>query len=110
MLILEIQSKLFYINQEIEKEQALKDSVKHYKDCDLKTMIVHQTTAAIRTWEAAKEMLVEIITAEEERTIQMSGDEWLQHENKMKKIAAQVDVRGGMVDGPGKRGMGKLVL
>jgi hypothetical protein len=95
-MIKEINKQLDRINAQIETERRIHESWTKYVDCDIKTKVIHQSIGVIRGLEIAKESLEYIIA--QQQNDQMSTDEWLIHHNNMKKIADQVDHRGGMVN------------
>lgn len=93
-MISEIEKQLARIKAQIEAEKQVHDVWTKYMDCDIKTKVIHQAIGMVRGLEVAKESLEYILKQEPE---QMTTDEWLLHDQKMKRIAGQVDNRGGIV-------------
>jgi hypothetical protein len=86
-LILEINKQLKRITDQIETEKRIHEVWTRYKDCDMKTQVIHQSIGVIRGLEIAKESLEYILA--QEITDQLSIDEY--------HIADQIDYRGGLV-------------
>lgn len=100
MLISEIKKQLERIDAQIETEKRIHEAWTRYVDCPMKTAVIHQSIGVIRGLEIAKEAMEYIIRQEEANANQMSmfpPDEWMIREEEMKKIANQIDNRGGMV-------------
>lgn len=94
-LISEIEKQLARIKAQIETKKRIHDAWTKYVDCDIKTKVIHQSIGVIRGLEIAKESLEYILA--QQTNDQMSTDEWLLHDQKMKSIVDQIDTRGGMV-------------
>jgi hypothetical protein len=99
-LISEVKKQLKRIEAQIETEKRIHDAWTKYVDCEIKTVVIHQSIGVIRGLEIAKESLEYILNHADPMKDQMTTDEWLLHDQKMKRIAEQVDNRGGMVKPP----------
>lgn len=58
MTIQRIEQELTEINNHIEAEKKLLNATQNYRDCELKTMVVHQCQGAIRGLEVGREKLL----------------------------------------------------
>jgi hypothetical protein len=98
-LIQEIKKQLERINAQIETEKRIHAVWSTYADCTIKTAVIHQSIGLIRGLEIAKESLEYTLKqAEPEPQMELfPTDEWMAHDMRMKQIAGQIDIRGGMV-------------
>jgi hypothetical protein len=100
MLISEIEIQIERINVQIEAEKRIHEVWSRYVDCAMKTAVTNQSIGIIRGLEIAKEAMEYIIRQEKAKGNQLElfpADEWMIREQEMKKIANQIDNRGGMV-------------
>jgi hypothetical protein len=95
----EIQRQLDRIEEQIKSIQKVHATWTKYKECEMKTAVIHQSIGMIHGLEAAKESLEYIRDQQQPPNEQLTTDEWLiDHENR-KRIMEQIDIRGGMING-----------
>jgi hypothetical protein len=83
-LISEIKKQIQLIKTQIEAEQKIHAIYTNYKDCPMKTAVIHQSIGVVRGLEIAKESLEYVLEQQKEKEYQMSTDEWMAMEQRMK--------------------------
>jgi hypothetical protein len=85
-LISEIKNQIKQIEIQIEAEQKIHAIYTKYKDCPMKTAVIHQSIGVVRGLEIAKESLEYILNQQKTTEYQMTTDEWMMMEERMKGI------------------------
>jgi hypothetical protein len=91
-LISEIKAEIKRINKQIEIETELNKTMAKYKDCPLKTMVIHQTVGSVRALEFAKKSLERLEELADPLKNQLTTDEWLLNDQRMKEIAQKAEL------------------
>lgn len=93
----ELKKQIERMENQLESEKMVVKAWESYTESALKTIVLNQAHGVIRGLEVGLESLEYVLDRAEPKNVQMTTENWLENDSRIKEIIKQIDTRGGMV-------------